>query len=149
LAFLYFRNLLPLAGPFEARACLGFPTLLQPVHFFALTWLTSAVVVQLGLVKMQNLLAAAGCHCQRLARQDLDGGRNHPVHGTYGRRSLPVAVIVVFEIFEHIADIQKRVSIQADVHECGLHPGEDPRDFSFVDAADERELFLTLNVDLD
>jgi hypothetical protein len=149
LAFLYFQNLLALAGSFEARAFPGFPTLVHPVHFFALTWFTTAIVVQLGLVKMQNLLAATRCHCQRLARQDLDGGRTPPIHWTYGRRNLPVAVIVVFEIFKHIANIQKRVSVQADVHECGLHPGEDSRDFSFVDAADEREFFLALNVDLD
>lgn len=68
-----------------------------------------------------------------------------------GRRciSVTLAVIVVFEVFENVAHIQERISIQADIHECGLHARQDACDFSFVDAADERKFFLALNVDLD
>jgi len=36
---------------------------------------------------------------------------------------VPVAMIVVFEIFEDIAHVEKRVTIQANVHESGLHAG--------------------------
>jgi hypothetical protein len=58
-------------------------------------------------------------------------------------------VIVVLEVFENVADVQKRVAVQADVHESGLHAWEDACDFSFVDAADERKFFFTLDVNFD
>ncbi|GAC1667169.1 MAG: hypothetical protein NVS9B4_22990 [Candidatus Acidiferrum sp.] len=34
-----------------------------------------------------------------------------------------VAVVVVFEIFEDVADVQKSVTVEPDVHESRLHPG--------------------------
>jgi hypothetical protein len=58
-------------------------------------------------------------------------------------------VIVVLEIFENVADVQKRVAVQADVHESGLHAREDAGDFSFVDTADERKFLFPLDVNLD
>jgi hypothetical protein len=60
-----------------------------------------------------------------------------------------VSVVVVFEVFENIADVQEGVPIQANVHKGGLHAWQNSRYFSFVDAADERKFFLALNVDLD
>jgi hypothetical protein len=60
-----------------------------------------------------------------------------------------VTMIVVFEVFEDIADIQKGVAVQADVDESRLHARENASNLAFVDAADERELFFTLDVDFD
>jgi hypothetical protein len=60
-----------------------------------------------------------------------------------------MTMIVVFEVFEDIADIEKGVAIQADVDESRLHAWENASNLAFVDAADERELFFTLDVDFD
>jgi len=60
-----------------------------------------------------------------------------------------VPVVVVFEVFKDVADVQERVSIQANVDESRLHAGEHPRYFSFVDAADESELFFPFDVYFD
>jgi len=62
------------------------------------------------------------------------------------RRLMRVVVIVIFKIFENVADIQKGVAIQADVHESRLHSGKDASDFALVDAADEGELFFALDI---
>jgi len=43
--------------------------------------------------------------------------------------------------FENVADVQEGVAVEPNVHEGGLHAWEDAGDFSFVDAADEREFF--------
>jgi hypothetical protein len=41
-----------------------------------------------------------------------------------GERGLvSVAVIVVFEIFKNVADVQEGVAVQTDIHECRLHAG--------------------------
>jgi hypothetical protein len=45
-------------------------------------------------------------------------------------------VVVLFQIFQEIADVQEGVAIEADVHEGGLHAGEDPGYTPFVEAAD-------------
>jgi len=58
-------------------------------------------------------------------------------------------VIVVLEVFENVADVQESVAVEADVHESGLHSGEDAGDFSFIDAADESEFFFALDVNFD
>jgi hypothetical protein len=60
-----------------------------------------------------------------------------------------VPVIVILEIFENVANVKESVAIQADVNESGLHSGEDAGDAALVDAAYERELFLTLDIDFD
>jgi hypothetical protein len=60
-----------------------------------------------------------------------------------------VAVIVVFQIFENIADVEESIAIEADVNESGLHAGEDAGDSAFVDAANEGELFFALDVNFD
>jgi hypothetical protein len=40
-----------------------------------------------------------------------------------GRGFVCVAVVVVFEIFENVADVQEGVAVQTDIHECRLHAG--------------------------
>ena len=88
---------------------------------------------------------------QRFAREQLDGldfGRDDG-RSCAGGMFVPVAVIVVFEVFEDIAHVEKSVAVQADVHESGLHAGKDAGNFSFVDAADESEFFFALDVNFD
>ena len=60
-----------------------------------------------------------------------------------------VPVIVVFEIFENVADVEEGIAIEADVNERRLHAGEDASDSAFVDAANEGELFFALDVNFD
>jgi hypothetical protein len=60
-----------------------------------------------------------------------------------------VPVIVIFKVLENVTDVQEGVAVETNVHEGGLHAGEDAGDFSFVDAADESEFLLALNVDFD
>src|SRR5271165_1304405 len=122
--------------------------MLHGMHLFVATLFPRVLALNIRFVKMQNLLARARCYGKPLARQDFYR-RALAVHRTTWHWGLPMAVIVIFEVFEDVADVQERVSIQPNVDECRLHAGQDPRYFSFVDAADERELFLTLNVDFD
>lgn len=84
---------------------------------------------------------------QRFTGQQLDGGscRSESVRSD-GRNVVGMAVIVVFEIFEDVADVQESVTIQSNFDERRLHAGEDAGDFAFVDAADEGELFFALDV---
>ena len=100
-------------------------------------------------VQMQNLFVPTRGHCQCLTRQYFDWRHTSTIHRRGSYRCFAVPVIVIFQIFEYVADVQKRISIQADVHECGLHARQDARYFSFVDAADERKFLFALNVDLD
>jgi hypothetical protein len=60
-----------------------------------------------------------------------------------------MAVIVVLEIFENVADVKESIAIEADVNESGLHAGEDAGDSAFVDTANEGELFFALDVNFD
>ena len=89
---------------------------------------------------------------ERFAGKQLDSAGGH---GRERRRSggrligVRVTVIVVFEIFEDIADVKEGVAIEADVNERGLHAGEDAGNSAFVDAADEGELFFALDVNFD
>ena len=62
---------------------------------------------------------------------------------------MAVAVIVVFEIFKHVADVEKCIAIEADIHERRLHAGEDASDSTFVNAANEGEFFFALEVTFD
>src|SRR5256714_13031879 len=57
--------------------------------------------------------------------------------------------IVPLEFSETVADVQEGIAVETNVHESGLHAGEDAGDFSFVDAADERDFFFPLDVDFD
>ena len=60
-----------------------------------------------------------------------------------------MSVIVIFEIFENVADVQEGVAIETNFDESRLHSGEDAGDFTFVDAADEGEFFFALDVNFD
>ena len=62
------------------------------------------------------------------------------------RRVMRMVVIVIFKIFENVTDIKEGVAIQTNVHESRLHSRKDASDFTFVDAADEGELFFALDV---
>ncbi len=55
----------------------------------------------------------------------------------------------LFQVFDEIGDVEEGVAVQPDVYEGRLHPGQDPGDPAFVDAADQSELFLALNVNFD
>jgi hypothetical protein len=68
------------------------------------------------------------------------------VGGTVWGMLVRMVVIVIFEIFENVADVQEGVAIKADVDESRLHTGKDASDFPFIDAADESELFFALDV---
>jgi hypothetical protein len=103
------------------------------------------------------LVGFAGVHVfvnigsrQSFTGQELDGGRRMASgDGRDGRVTRSVTVIVVFEVFENVADVEERVAIQADLDESRLHAREDASYFTFVDAADERKLFFALDVDFD
>lgn len=101
-----------------------------------------------GLIEVQNFFT----HADGFAGQAFDGGGATAVAGS-GRLLavliVAMAVIVIFEVFENIADVQESVAVETDVHEGGLHAWEDSGDFSFVDATDEREFFFPLDVDFD
>src|ERR1700686_1150653 len=95
---------------------------------------------------------------ERFARQQfdgmrfrfvLDGSNSRMRFGLYCggmRHFMRVVVIVIFEIFENVADVQEGVAIQTDGDESRLHSRQDASDFTFVDAADEGELFFALDV---
>jgi hypothetical protein len=58
-------------------------------------------------------------------------------------------MVVVFEIFEDVADVKEGIAVEADIDESGLHAGEDAGDSAFVDATDEGELLFALDVNFD
>jgi hypothetical protein len=109
-------------------------------------------VIGVRLVEMHVVVTAG--RCEGFTGQQFDGGG--PVSASDGgeRRvsggmGVIVTMIVVFEVFEDITDVEKGVAIQADVDESRLHAWENASNLAFVDAADERELFFALNVDFD
>jgi hypothetical protein len=108
--------------------------------------------LRMGLLAMRFLVPLGGAS-ERLAGKQLDGravALRHCGSGqTLVRLLVWLAVLVVLEVFENVADIEKRVAVEADVHESGLHAREHARNFSFVDAADESEFFFSLDVNLD
>jgi hypothetical protein len=102
----------------------------------------------LGLA--DGLCMMFGCVAERFTREKLDGV---DVYGRDCRRRrvgcvVTMAVIVIFEIFENVADVEEGVAIQADIDESRLHARKDAGYFSFVNAADEGELFFALDVNL-
>jgi hypothetical protein len=66
---------------------------------------------------------------------------------SFGADGLFVYGINIFPMFfEKIGDIEEGVAFQAEVHEGGLHAGQDPRDAAFVNAAGERILVGALKI---
>ena len=139
--------------------------LVWSTFYLARMLMVSVFVMSLSLVMTRPTWLARAR--QRFSRKNIDGGvwRFFRViqlvsHGhLHIRRAcwrterrgmrLLVPVVVVFQVFEYVADVQESVAIQSDVHESGLHARKDAGDFAFVDAADERELFFALDVDFD
>jgi hypothetical protein len=108
------------------------------------------LLVGMGFIEVNNLLVHRARYAQRFARQHFPGCVGVAIDDNRRRRFMrAVAVIIIFEVFEYVADVQKRIAIQADVDECRLHAGQDPCNFSFVDAADECEFFFAFDVDFD
>jgi hypothetical protein len=95
------------------------------------------------------------CASKRLAGENFDAGgaalcgRSGTFMTVIAVTMIVVPVVITFEIFENVADVEECVAIQADVHESGLHARQNAGNFSFVDAADEGELFFALDVNLD
>jgi hypothetical protein len=102
------------------------------------------------LFKVRFLVTIAGTG-QGFTGQHFDRGTIRGGQRAHGRWRLLVRMsgIVVLEVFENVADVQESVAVETNVHEGGLHAGEDAGDFSFVDTADEREFFFPLDVDFD
>ena len=104
-----------------------------------------------GFVRVNILMPVGGGVSKCFAGKQFDNvGRRRRIRGGGGGSiGMGVPVIVVFEIFENIADVEERIAIKADVNESGLHAGEDAGDSAFVDATDEGELFFALDVNFD
>jgi hypothetical protein len=75
---------------------------------------------------------------QRLPREQFDRGstRCRKRRGGALLLLLRMSRVVLFEILENVAYVEKRVAVETNVHESRLHTGEDAGDFSFIDAAD-------------
>jgi hypothetical protein len=111
-----------------------------------------SVSLAVSFVGVTFLVFEGGSASERFTGKQFDGvGRRRRRKGWRCGRGVGVrvAVIVVFEIFEDIADVEEGIAIEADIHERRLHAGEDAGDFAFVDAADEGELFFALDVNFD
>jgi hypothetical protein len=143
LPFVEVGNLRTFAGRFRVAAFVAVCFMLR-----AMLLVARVAFVRVRFIEVQNLLVATR-RAQRLAWQHLNRWRSAAVHRSGANRRFSMTVIVVFQVFEYVADVQEGVPIQADVHECGLHARQDSRYFSFVDAANKRELFFALNVDFD
>ena len=55
-------------------------------------------------------------------------------------------LIKVFMFLEEVGHVEKRVALQAEIHECRLHSGEHARDASLMNAARQRILIGTLEI---
>jgi hypothetical protein len=104
-----------------------------------------------GFIRVTILMPVGGGVSQRFAGKHFNNiGRHRRISGgSGGGIGMGVAVIVVFEIFEDIADVKESIAIEADVNERRLHAGEDAGNSAFIDAADEGELFFALDVNFD
>src|SRR5260370_19813208 len=108
----------------------------------------SAVLMEFFVARFFVMFAGAG---QGFTGKQFNGRTNR---GRQGRRRrwmmlMRLPMIVVLEVFENVADVEESVAIEANVHESGLHTGEDAGDSSFVDAADEGEFLFALDVNFD
>jgi hypothetical protein len=57
-------------------------------------------------------------------------------------------LIKVFMFLEEVGHVEKRVALQAEIHECRLHSGEHARDASLMNAAGERIFIGALEINL-
>src|SRR5882757_7746510 len=92
----------------------------------------------------------SGSGCRSIRKRLVRGGRfNNAAIGGRRRkhfaalmlRSLDLGlgrgyVVVFFQMFQEIADVQEGVAIEADIHKGGLHAGENSCYASFVEATD-------------
>jgi hypothetical protein len=69
--------------------------------------------------------------------------------GVAMRIAVPMSVVVIFKIFENVADVQEGISVEADIDEGGLHTRKDAGDAAFVDATDQREFLFALDINFD
>ena len=119
------------------------------VMLFAMLLVRSAGVSFVFVVMLVGLVCI-GSAADGFAGQNFGGDSRRGMCRSSGVRiAVPVAVIVIFEIFENVADVKKRVAIEADIDERGLHTGEDASDAALVDATNQRELFFALDVNFD
>jgi hypothetical protein len=58
-------------------------------------------------------------------------------------------LVVLFRILEEVGHIKERVALQAYIDESGLHSGQNLRDFTFVDVANNGLRSLALDHELD
>src|SRR6202022_302383 len=100
-----------------------------------------------SIASNQGHFARTASARQRFTRQNVHGEFRRGRPRRQGEVLLmPLAVIVVLEIFENIADVQEGVAVQANVYEGRLHAWKDAGDFAFVDAADKREFLFALDI---
>jgi hypothetical protein len=104
-----------------------------------------------GFVGVNILIPVGRSVSQRFTGKQFDNvGRCRRINGgSGGGIGMSVAVVVVFEILENVADVKESIAVEADVNESGLHAGEDAGNTAFIDAADEGELFFALDVNFD
>ena len=107
-------------------------------------------------VVMGGVVSNVGSHVVRSVsvRQRFTGQHVYASRGERRERLhvgfwMHMAVIVIFEVFKHVADVEKGVAIEPDVDESRLHAGKHAGDAAFVDTADERELFFAFDVNFD
>ena len=133
---------------FDGGLLLVIVDMLRVIDFLVLVNMVLVVtmrVVQafgLGEFVMSHVVAVLGSMCiamfggvtERLAWQHF---RVHCNGHRRGRRlRMPVPVIIIFQIFENVADVQERVAVKPDVHESGLHARKHSCYAAFVDTAD-------------
>jgi hypothetical protein len=106
------------------------------VSFVVLAPLMMLFVVLVAFVRLRRAALA-----YRFARQNFGGNGSGRLRWAMTMRiTVPMAVIVIFKIFENVADVQKGIAVEADIDKGGLHTGEDAGDAALVDAADQRRL---------
>src|SRR4029077_3146577 len=109
------------------------------VEFAGVMFFAVLVVGSLGVSFMLVLLFAfvgfgGATLGNGLTRQNFGSdGRGSLRRAVAVRIAVTMAVIVVLEIFENVADVQKGVAVETDIDEGGLHTGEDAGDAAFVD----------------
>ena len=92
------------------------------------------------------------CAAKRFAGEKFDrwrsafDGRGGAFMTVIAVAMIVVTVVVAFQIFENVADVEECVAVQADVHESRLHARQNACNFSFVNTADEGEFFFALDV---